>query len=118
MRIIGGKFRGRVLSGFKGSEIRPTADRVKESLFNILAPEIHGASMLDLFCGCGNVGLEAISRGADYVVFNDVSKESLALLKKKSATTENGRADLQLRLPCFIADYGYGFRYYFYRSAV
>ena len=82
MRIIGGKFRGRVLSGFKGSEIRPTADRVKESLFNILAPEIHGASMLDLFCGCGNVGLEAISRGAYYVVFNDVSKESLALLKK------------------------------------
>lgn len=82
MRIIGGKYRGRVLAGFKGNDIRPTADRVKESLFNILAPEIHGANMLDLFCGCGNVGLEALSRGADYVVFNDVSKESLAVLKK------------------------------------
>lgn len=82
MRIIGGKYRGRVLAGFKGNEIRPTADRVKESLFNILAPEIHGANMLDLFCGCGNVGLEALSRGADYVVFNDVSKDSLAVLKK------------------------------------
>ena len=77
MRIIGGKFRGRVLTGFKGNDIRPTADRVKESLFNIL-----GANLLDLFCGCGNVGLEAISRGADYVVFNDVSKDSLAVLRK------------------------------------
>lgn len=85
MRIIGGKYRGRVLSSFKGCEIRPTADRVKESLFNILAPEIHGANMLDLFCGCGNIGLEAISRGADYVVFNDVSKDSLAVLKKNLA---------------------------------
>lgn len=85
MRIIGGKYRGRVLVGFKGNDIRPTADRVKESLFNILAPEIHGANMLDLFCGCGNVGLEAISRGADYVVFNDLSKDSLAVLKKNLA---------------------------------
>jgi len=85
VRIIGGKYRGRVLSSFKGSEIRPTADRVKESLFNILAPEIHGANMLDLFCGCGNVGLEAISRGADFVVFNDISKDSLAVLKKNLA---------------------------------
>ncbi len=63
-------------------DIRPTADRVKESLFNILAPEINGANVLDLFCGSGNVGLEALSRGADMVVFNDLSKESLAVLKK------------------------------------
>lgn len=82
MRIIGGKFRGRVLVGFKGQEIRPTSDRVKESLFNILAPEISGANVLDLFCGSGGVGLEALSRGADLVVFNDVSKDSLAVLKK------------------------------------
>ncbi len=85
MRIIGGKYRGRVLAGFKGQDIRPTADRVKESLFNILAPEIHGSNMLDLFCGSGSVGLEALSRGADLVVFNDVSKESLAVLKKNLA---------------------------------
>lgn len=85
MRIIGGKYRGKVLASFKGSDIRPTADRVKESLFNILAPEISGANVLDLFCGSGSVGLEAISRGADYVVFNDVSKDSLAVLKKNCA---------------------------------
>ena len=82
MRIIAGKYRGRVLAGFKGKDIRPTADRVKESLFNILAPEIHGANLLDLFCGSGSVGLEALSRGADYVVFNDASRESLAVLQK------------------------------------
>ena len=82
MRIIGGKYRGKVLAAFKGKEIRPTADRVKESLFNILAPEICGANVLDLFAGSGSVGLEAISRGADYVVFNDVSRDSLAVLRK------------------------------------
>ena len=85
MRIIGGKYRGRVLAGFKGQDIRPTSDRVKESLFNILAPEINGANMLDLFCGSGSVGLEAISSGADLVVFNDASKDSLAVLKKNLA---------------------------------
>ena len=85
MRIIGGKYRGRVLAGFKGREIRPTSDRVKESLFNILSPEISGANVLDLFCGSGGVGLEAISRGADLVVFNDASKDSLAVLKKNLA---------------------------------
>ncbi len=85
MRIIGGKYRGRVLTAFKGKDIRPTSDRVKESLFNILAPEIYGANVLDLFCGSGSVGLEALSRGADYVVFNDVSKDSLAVLEKNLA---------------------------------
>ena len=82
MRIIGGKFRGRTLVPFKGRDIRPTSDRVKESLFNILAPEISGANVLDLFCGTGSVGLEAISRGADMVVFNDLSRDSLEVLKK------------------------------------
>lgn len=85
MRIIGGKYRGRVLVSFKGQDIRPTSDRVKESLFNILAPELSGSNVLDLFCGSGSVGLEAISRGADLVVFNDASKDSLAVLKKNLA---------------------------------
>ena len=85
MRIIGGKYRGKSLAAFKGKEIRPTADRVKESLFNILAPEIHGSNVLDLFSGSGGVGLEALSRGADFVVFNDFSKDSLAVLKKNCA---------------------------------
>lgn len=85
MRIIGGKYRGRVLTSFKGKDIRPTSDRAKESLFNILAPEISGANVLDLFCGSGSIGLEALSRGADMVVFNDVSRESLEVLKKNLA---------------------------------
>ena len=85
MRIIGGKYRGRTLAAFKGKEIRPTADRVKEALFNILAPEISCATVLDMFCGSGGVGLEALSRGADFVVFNDVSADSLAVLRKNLA---------------------------------
>lgn len=85
MRIIGGKYRGRKLAEFKGREIRPTSDRVREALFNILAPEISGANVLDLFCGSGGVGLEALSRGADLVVFNDVSADSLAVLRKNLA---------------------------------
>lgn len=85
MRIIAGKHRGRVLAEFKGTDIRPTADRVKESLFNMLSVRLYGARVLDLFCGSGALGLECISRGADEVVFNDISRESLALLKKNLA---------------------------------
>lgn len=85
MRIISGKYRGMVLSQFKGGEIRPTADRVKESLFNILAPYIVGARALDLFCGSGNLGIESLSRGAFFAHFNDISKDSIAVLKKNLA---------------------------------
>ncbi len=80
MRIIGGKHRGRVLTEFKGEAIRPTADRVKESVFNILSREIARARVLDLFCGSGALGLECISRGAKEAVFNDCSKDSVAVL--------------------------------------
>jgi 16S rRNA (guanine(966)-N(2))-methyltransferase RsmD len=68
MRIIGGELRGRVVRLPAGSRIRPTADRVKESLFNILH-SVEGASFLDLFAGSGNVGLEALSRGARFATF-------------------------------------------------
>ena len=90
MRIISGKYRGMNLAEFKGMEIRPTADRVKESLFNILAGRIAGARALDLFCGSGNLGIECLSRGADFVHFNDISKDSIAVLKKNlSRLTES-----------------------------
>lgn len=82
MRIISGKHRGRTLAEFKGQEIRPTSDRVKESLFSILQNRIAGARVLDLFCGSGALGLECLSRGANEVVFNDCSRESLAVLKR------------------------------------
>ena len=84
MRIIGGKHRGRTLTEFKGEEIRPTADRVKESLFNVLSGGkygIAGARVLDLFCGSGALGLECLSRGAKEAVFNDCSKDSVAVLR-------------------------------------
>lgn len=82
MRIISGKYRGMNLAQFKGEEIRPTADRVKESLFNILSDRVAGARVLDLFCGSGNLGIESISRGAGFVHFNDISKDSIAVLNK------------------------------------
>ncbi len=81
MRIIAGKHRGRVLKEFKGREIRPTADRAKEAIFNILQTEILGSSFLDLYCGTGNMGIEAISRGAEKVVLVDSSKDSIALAR-------------------------------------
>lgn len=68
MRIIGGEARGRVVPLPAGSAIRPTADRVKESLFNILHT-VEGCSFLDLFAGSGSVGLEALSRGAGFAAF-------------------------------------------------
>lgn len=79
MRIISGTYRGLKLAEFAGSEIRPTADRVKESLFNILYTRIAGADVLDLFCGSGNLGIECLSRGASFVHFNDLSKDSMAV---------------------------------------
>ncbi|MDE7306464.1 MAG: 16S rRNA (guanine(966)-N(2))-methyltransferase RsmD [Clostridia bacterium] len=85
MRIISGKFRGLNLVPVNCGGVRPTADRVKESLFNILSAEIAGARVLDLFCGSGNLGIESLSRGADFVHFNDLSKDSLAVLKKNLA---------------------------------
>lgn len=85
MRVIGGLYRGLTLAEFKGDDIRPTADRVKESLFNILAPKLSGATVLDLFCGSGNLGIECISRGAGEVHFNDAAESSLQVLKKNLA---------------------------------
>ncbi|MBE7088334.1 MAG: 16S rRNA (guanine(966)-N(2))-methyltransferase RsmD [Clostridiales bacterium] len=82
MRVVSGKYRGLVLAEFSGSEIRPTADRVKESLFNILFNKVFNASVLDLFCGSGNLGIECLSRGASFVQFNDISKQSLTVLQQ------------------------------------
>ena len=82
MRVIGGKYRSRVLSEFAGQEVRPTSDRAKEALFNILAFKTIGARVLDLFAGSGSLGIESLSRGAKEVVFNDAAKDSLAIVKK------------------------------------
>ncbi len=82
MRIISGKLRGRKLQTFKGKDLRPTSDRVRESLFNILGPKPVNASVLDLFSGTGALGIEALSRGAEKAVFLDDSASALAILRK------------------------------------
>ncbi len=82
MRIISGRLRGRKLHAFHGSAVRPTGDRVRESLFNILAQKPLAAKVLDLFAGTGALGIEAISRGARTAVFVDNAPQSLALIRK------------------------------------
>ncbi len=86
MRIVGGKYRSRVLAEFAGNEVRPTSDRAKEALFNIIAFQMPNARVLDLFAGSGSLGLEALSRGATSVVFNDLAKDSVAIVKKNLQT--------------------------------
>jgi 16S rRNA (guanine966-N2)-methyltransferase len=71
LRVIGGIARGRRLKSVPGDTTRPITDRVKEALFNILTPDIEGSMLLDLFAGTGSVGIEALSRGAEYVRFID-----------------------------------------------
>ena len=81
MRIVGGKYKGRVLCEFKGKAVRPTSDMARESIFNILQTRIYGAHFLDLFSGTGAMGIEALSRGARKVVFNDIDRESVKIIK-------------------------------------
>jgi 16S rRNA (guanine(966)-N(2))-methyltransferase RsmD len=81
MRILGGAQRGRRLAGPSGEGIRPTAGRVKSALFNILAPRIPGARLLDLYAGTGLVGIEALSRGAEHVTFVESHTASCRVVK-------------------------------------
>ena len=82
MRIVGGIYKGRVLEPFEKIGVRPTSDMTRESLFNIIQFKVRGARFLDLFCGTGAMGIEALSRGASHVVFNDASRESIKLANK------------------------------------
>ena len=89
MRIVGGKFRGRVLAGPSSTATRPTSDRVRESIFNILAHgiadfEIEGARVLDLFAGTGALGLEALSRGAKFCQFVDEGTEARGVIRRNA----------------------------------
>lgn len=88
MRIITGSARGCRLKAPKGMITRPTADRVKESLFNILGAKVWQAEVLDLFAGTGNLGLEALSRGAAHAVFVDQNAESVSLIRENALHTK------------------------------
>lgn len=85
MRIVGGEFRGRPLAPPRTEAIRPTSDRTREALFNVLAhrfaDRLEGARVLDLFAGTGALGLEALSRGASYAVFIEESAEGRGLIR-------------------------------------
>jgi 16S rRNA (guanine(966)-N(2))-methyltransferase RsmD len=81
MRIIAGQYRGRVLKSPPSMQIRPTSDRLRETLFNVLAPRIEDARVLDLCAGTGAIGIEAISRGAAFVTFVDRSRKMCGLVE-------------------------------------
>jgi 16S rRNA (guanine(966)-N(2))-methyltransferase RsmD len=81
MRIIAGEFRSRTLAAPSGLATRPTSDRLRETLFNVLAPRIEGVAFLDLYAGSGAVGIEALSRGAANIVFVERAPAALAVLR-------------------------------------
>jgi len=91
MRIIGGEARGRRLKAPRGRAVRPTSDRTREALFDILAPHIPGSRFLDLFAGAGAVGLEALSRGAREVVLVETSERAAKIIRENAAAL--GHAD-------------------------
>jgi 16S rRNA (guanine(966)-N(2))-methyltransferase RsmD len=81
IRVIGGKAKGRKLRMVPGTSTRPITDRVKESLFNILSMDIDNCNFLDLFAGTGSVGIEALSRGANYVRFLDLNRRAIQVIQ-------------------------------------
>ena len=88
MRIIAGKFRSRQLKSLKGLALRPTSDRLRETLFNVLSDLVPGAHFVDLFAGTGAVGIEALSRGARQVLFVEKHSPAVALIKKNLESLE------------------------------
>ena len=110
MRVVGGRLRSRPIAGPKGPGLRPTADRLRESLFNVLAhaygDPVAGARVLDLFAGTGALGIEASSRGAAFVLFVDDGVEARSLLRNNTealglgGTTRIFRRDATKLGPC------------------
>ena len=82
MRVIAGQFRSRQLKSLKGLALRPTSDRLRETLFNVLAPLIVGSRFLDVFAGTGAIGIEALSRGAAEAVFIESHQPAASLIKQ------------------------------------
>lgn len=97
MRIISGEYKGRILSSVKSygscgkAKIRPSSDKVKGSIFNVLKDEVCGEKVLDLFAGSGNLGIEALSRGAEFVTFVDSSLQSVKIIRKNLESLNLGK---------------------------
>ncbi|EHL10615.1 16S rRNA (guanine(966)-N(2))-methyltransferase RsmD [Peptoanaerobacter stomatis] len=96
MRVISGKYRGKKLLSPKDDDIRPTTDRVKESMFNMIQNYIYGSKFLDLFSGSGAIGIEAFSRDAKHITMVENAKDSLKLINAnlKSINADKGNIEL------------------------
>lgn len=103
MRIIAGTARSLPLKSIEGRDTRPTTDRIKETLFNILQPDIAGSSFLDLFAGSGQIGLEALSRGADHAVFVENNKKACACIEENIRFTRLGQSSRLLSMEAVSA---------------
>src|SRR5215472_4466518 len=99
MRVIGGEFRSRLLKSLPGLDVRPTPDRLREALFNVLAPRIDGIVFADVYAGTGAVGIEALSRGAARVIFVEQNKDASSVIRAnlKSLGLESRGQILQAR---------------------
>jgi len=82
MRIIAGKFKGRQIQAVKGDNTRPTTDKIKENIFNIMGQFFEGGHVLDLFAGSGSLGIEALSRGTDHAIFIDKNVHAIKVIKE------------------------------------
>lgn len=110
MRVIGGEFRSRVIRSLPGLDTRPTPDRLRETLFNILAPRIADLTFADLYAGTGAVGIEALSRGAACAIFIEQSRSAVNVIRENlrslglesRAQVRHGRATAVL--PQIVAD--------------
>ena len=96
MRVISGRYGGRKLHTPIGSQVRPTSDRVKEAVFNIIIGRLENAIVMDMFAGTGNLGIEALSRGAQKVVFVEQSQNSLRTIRANLAALEIAPQTYQL----------------------
>jgi 16S rRNA (guanine966-N2)-methyltransferase len=104
MRVIGGEFRSRAIKSVPGVDVRPTPDRLREALFNILAPRIAGVVFADLYAGTGAVGIEALSRGASRAVFLEQNRAAVNVLRQnlKSLDLEARAQVLQGRVTALL----------------
>lgn len=97
MRVIAGEFRSRKLLSLPGMDVRPTPDRLRETLFNILQGEIEDAVFVDAYAGTGSVGIEALSRGARHVIFLEKDREAVEVIKQNLAALRIGSRARVLR---------------------
>jgi 16S rRNA (guanine966-N2)-methyltransferase len=107
MRVIAGEFRSRRLKSIPGDATRPTPDRLREALFNILAPRIAGATFLDAYAGTGAVGIEALSRGARYAWFLEKNRAALEAIRENLASLQVERRASVVAGPVLLTLDGY-----------